>query len=84
VGPDVDRTEQTATLDVGATLVLYTDGLVETREDSLTDGLERLAALAENRSSASEDELVDLLLADVEGAEHRKDDVAILVARMVG
>jgi serine phosphatase RsbU (regulator of sigma subunit) len=84
VGPDVDRTEQTATLDVGATLVLYTDGLVETREDSLTDGLERLAALAENRSSASEDELVDLLLADVEAAEQRKDDVAILVARMVG
>jgi serine phosphatase RsbU (regulator of sigma subunit) len=84
VGPDVDRTEQTATLDVGATLVLYTDGLVETREDSLTDGLERLAALAENRASASPDELVDLLLADVEAAEQRKDDVAILVARMVG
>jgi serine phosphatase RsbU (regulator of sigma subunit) len=84
VGPDVDRTERTATLDIGTTLVLYTDGLVETREDSLTIGLDRLAALAESRSSASPEVLVDQLLADVEAAEQRKDDVAILVARVVG
>jgi serine phosphatase RsbU (regulator of sigma subunit) len=84
VGPDVDRTERTATLDIGTTLVLYTDGLVETREDSLTIGLDRLAALAESRSSASLEVLVDQLLADVEAAEQRKDDVAILVARVVG
>jgi serine phosphatase RsbU (regulator of sigma subunit) len=84
VGPDVDRTERAATLDIGTTVVLYTDGLVETREDSLTRGLDRLAALAESRSSVSPEVLVDLLLADVEAAEHRKDDVAILVARVVG
>jgi serine phosphatase RsbU (regulator of sigma subunit) len=84
VGPDVDRTERTATLDVGTTLVLYTDGLVETRVDSLTNGLDRLAALAQRQASASPDDLVDLLLTDVEAAEQRKDDIAILVARVVG
>ncbi len=84
VGPDVDRTERAVNLDVGATLVLYTDGLVETRHDSLADGLDRLAALAQRRSPASPDDLVDVLLADVVAAEHRKDDVAILVARVVG
>jgi serine/threonine-protein kinase RsbW len=71
------------TLDVGTTLVLYTDGLVETRETSLTEGLDRLAALAERQSSDSPDELVDVLLADLLAAEHRKDDVAILVARVL-
>jgi serine phosphatase RsbU (regulator of sigma subunit) len=84
VGPDVDRTERAATLDIGTTVVLYTDGLVETREDSLTLGLDRLAALAESRPSVSPEVLVDLLLADVEAAEQRKDDVAILVTRVVG
>lgn len=84
VGPDVNRTERVVTLDVGATLVLYTDGLVETRESSLTTGLDRLAALAQNRSSEPPETLVDLLLADVLAAEQRKDDVAILVARVVG
>jgi serine phosphatase RsbU (regulator of sigma subunit) len=84
VGADVDRTEREVTLDVGATLVLYTDGLVETRESSLTEGLDRLAALADRQSSDSPDELVDTLLADLLAAEHRKDDVAILVARVVG
>ena len=42
-----------------------------------------LAVLAEEGSSASPDELVDLLLADVLAAEQRKDDVAILVARVI-
>jgi serine phosphatase RsbU (regulator of sigma subunit) len=84
VGPEVDRTERGATLDVGSTLVLYTDGLVETRRDSLTNGLDRLAALARTRAAATPDDLVDLLLADVEAAEQRKDDVAILVARVLG
>jgi serine phosphatase RsbU (regulator of sigma subunit) len=83
VGPDVDRTERRATLDVGTTLVLYTDGLVETRDASLATGMDRLATLAESRPSASPDDLVDLLLADVQAAEQRKDDVAILVARVV-
>ena len=84
VGPDVDRTEREVALDVGATIVLYTDGLVETRESSLTEGLDRLAALAGRHSSASPDELVDVLLTDLLPAEHRKDDVAILVATVVG
>jgi serine phosphatase RsbU (regulator of sigma subunit) len=83
VGPDVGRTEREVTLDVGATLVLYTDGLVETRESSLTEGMDRLAALAERQSSDSPDGLVDALLADLRAAEHRKDDVAILIARVV-
>src|SRR2546423_4778541 len=43
VGPEIVRTEREETLDVGATLELSTDGLAETRESSLTDGLDRLA-----------------------------------------
>jgi serine phosphatase RsbU (regulator of sigma subunit) len=83
IGADVDRTERAVSLEVGATLVLYTDGLVETRESSLTEGLDRLAALAAGSSAGSPEELVDLLLADALAAEQRKDDVAVLVARVV-
>jgi serine phosphatase RsbU (regulator of sigma subunit) len=83
VGADVNRTERQVSLEVGSTLVLYTDGLVETRRHNLTDRMDRLLALSENQHLGSPNELIDILLADVLAAEVRKDDVAILVARVV-
>jgi serine phosphatase RsbU (regulator of sigma subunit) len=83
VGPDIDRTERQVALEVGSTLVLYTDGLVETRQHNLTDGMDRLLALSAKQHLGSPSELIDILLAEVLAAEVRKDDVAILVARVV-
>lgn len=83
VGPHVDRSEREVAFEVGATVVLYTDGLVETRRHNLTDGLDRLVALAERHRDESPDDLIDILLADVVAAEVRKDDVAVLAARVV-
>jgi hypothetical protein len=45
--------------------------------------MDRLLALSENQHVGSPSELIDILLADVLAAEVRKDDVAILVARVV-
>ncbi|HEX6499490.1 MAG TPA: SpoIIE family protein phosphatase [Micromonosporaceae bacterium] len=62
----------------GATLALFTDGLVERREESLDDGLERLARSA----TTVEDRLADFcsrLLAE-HGSVH-DDDVALVVVR---
>ena len=42
--PDTDRQQSTLTLAPGATLLLYTDGLVESRTQSLQPGLDRLSA----------------------------------------
>jgi serine/threonine-protein kinase RsbW len=68
-------------LPVGATLVFYTDGLVESRTADLDVGLARLrtvAAAATEGGPADPDELCDRLLAALTGPR-RADDVALLV-----
>ncbi|WP_416981845.1 SpoIIE family protein phosphatase [Streptomyces sp. T028] len=63
----------------GSLLVLYTDGLVESREQDLDEGTVRLRrALA--RPAASLDEVCDALLASVP-PEDPGDDIALLLAR---
>jgi serine phosphatase RsbU (regulator of sigma subunit)/anti-sigma regulatory factor (Ser/Thr protein kinase) len=74
-------TEATARIESGATLVLYTDGIVERRDRWIDEGLELL--LAEARAAAGHDpeplldRLTRTLLADGEG----DDDVALLALR---
>jgi integral membrane sensor domain MASE1/GAF domain-containing protein/anti-sigma regulatory factor (Ser/Thr protein kinase) len=70
----------TATLPLGSTLVLYTDGLVERRREVLDTGLDRLAALAPLIAATPVGDLADTLL-DAMIAGTREDDVAVLVAR---
>jgi light-regulated signal transduction histidine kinase (bacteriophytochrome) len=81
VDPTVDRPEQTAVLTNGSTLLLYTDGLVERRDQVFDVGVELLgAALADLRERPVEelsDELLTRLLPD--GAE---DDVALVAVRL--
>ncbi|MFJ4844607.1 SpoIIE family protein phosphatase [Streptomyces sp. NPDC088733] len=72
---------ETVQLDVpeGSLLALYTDGLVESAEDGLEVGLERLRkALSEPVDSAEDacDHVLDLLVGDAP-----RDDVALVVAR---
>jgi anti-sigma regulatory factor (Ser/Thr protein kinase) len=63
----------------GSLLALYTDGLIESRDRDLDDGLSRLGqALA--RPAATLDVLCDRVLADVL-PQQPTDDVALLVAR---
>jgi PAS domain S-box-containing protein len=64
-----------------ATLVLYTDGIVEQRDRILDEGLERLARTAARRPDASPDEVCDALIRDVLADRPRFDDVCLLVAR---
>jgi serine phosphatase RsbU (regulator of sigma subunit) len=66
----------------GSTVVLYTDGLVERRDESIDVGLERLAeAAARAGSGRSPDRLCDALLRDVHDGRH-DDDVCIVAARV--
>jgi serine phosphatase RsbU (regulator of sigma subunit) len=72
--------EEFFTLDPEATLVLFTDGLVETRGNSLDDGFDRLAAsLSEGPDSAVE--LCNHLIREMQRGRVQEDDVAILVIR---
>ena len=73
------QAEASETLDPGATLVLYTDGLVERRGVSLEDGLARLAHEAADAGSDAES-IGERLLLEFLG-EEVEDDVALLVLR---
>ncbi|UWE07413.1 PP2C family protein-serine/threonine phosphatase [Actinacidiphila bryophytorum] len=64
----------------GDTLVLFTDGLVERRDEDIDVSLARLAALRVPPGAAPQD-LLDLILTHV-AASRAEDDVAILAARL--
>ncbi len=78
---DGARSSATATLEPGATLVLYTDGLVESRSSDLRTGFARLLAAASEVPETLE-ELVDHLLRVVPDPSH-DDDIAVLGVRLV-
>ncbi len=66
----------------GALLALYTDGLVESRDQSLDDGLLRLRQALTDADRPLED-ICDRVLAG-NGAPQGDDDVALLLARVQG
>ncbi|MGY1737254.1 SpoIIE family protein phosphatase [Geodermatophilus sp. SYSU D00684] len=77
------RPEGALTLSPGATLVLYTDGLVERRGATLDDGLERLAAAATARRYAALPALVDGVLGELVDGDGGTDDVAVVAVRLL-
>jgi PAS domain S-box-containing protein len=79
------RHEHRVRLEAGATLLLYSDGLVEDRARSLDAGLAQLAAVAATQVAHAEVEpacgaVVDALVGPTGGA----DDVALLLLRWAG
>jgi anti-sigma regulatory factor (Ser/Thr protein kinase)/putative methionine-R-sulfoxide reductase with GAF domain len=70
--------EVQVTLPPGSAIVLYTDGLIEKRNEALTVGIERVRAAA--RPALSADALCARIIADVV-EEQTDDDVAIVALR---
>lgn len=66
----------------GALLALYTDGLVESREHPLDEGLEAFRAAFDDAGRPLED-VCDHILATLNTA-HGEDDIALLMARVQG
>ncbi|HUN36886.1 MAG TPA: SpoIIE family protein phosphatase [Trebonia sp.] len=67
-------------LQAGSTLVLYTDGLIESRDNDPEDGQDRLRQALGRKEESSLEEACDHLLADML-PERFGDDVALLMAR---
>ncbi|SNS61025.1 PAS domain S-box-containing protein [Geodermatophilus pulveris] len=81
VDHEVERQESVVTLDRGATVLLFTDGLVERRDADLDAGLVRLReALADVVHLPLEDLLDEVLERLVDGRP--EDDVALVAVRL--
>jgi anti-anti-sigma factor len=77
------RADATTTLPVGATLLLYTDGLIERRDAILDDGLRRLAAVAESCHGLPLPALVDRVLDELGHGAGAGDDIAVVALRIL-
>lgn len=64
-----------------AIVVLYTDGLIERRHESLDTGLARLSDAVCARVHAPVEELCDEVLDELVGVSARRDDVALVAYR---
>lgn len=75
------RPETSVTMPPRATLLLYTDGLVERRRESIDDGIARATGVVgENRATAL-DELADVIMSRLTPVNGYDDDVALLLYR---
>ncbi len=81
IDPATPRSERSITLGRGATVFLYTDGLVERRGQSLDEGLAKLQSVLSTFSGRPVDELCDAVLEAMFDGE-REDDVAIAAVRL--
>ncbi len=81
VDPATPRRESVVTRERGAVVLLYTDGLVERRDEDLDHGLARLQELLAGLVGRDLDELVDEVLARMLPATP-DDDVALIAVRL--
>lgn len=87
---DAEFAERRFAVPEDAVLVLYTDGLIETRTATIDEGVDRLCALLTRTAwpGASLERLCDGLIGAlsprVSGGEGPEDDIALVVARLGG
>ena len=72
----------TARLEPDECLMLYTDGLVERREEGLGDSLERLATTVAGLARASLPAFMRAVVDSLSTPEGQRDDIAVLLARL--
>ncbi|MFI8826189.1 SpoIIE family protein phosphatase [Streptomyces sp. NPDC053431] len=80
-GTQVDRGRDSVHLPPGSTLLLYTDGLVESRADGIEPGLARLRRHAAALAHHSLGVVCERLIEDVRPSDN-DDDVALLAVRV--
>ena len=81
VRPGWSRPKRSVTMPAGATLLLYTDGLVERRRIPLEDGISRAAAVVQDGRASTLDDLADQIMSRLAPSGGYQDDVALLLYR---
>lgn len=79
LGP-FEYTERTYTLPRGASVVAFTDGLIEPRHSTIIDGENKLRSLLAEATASSASKLANTLMDGMTGRDP-DDDVAVLVVR---
>ncbi|TFV64042.1 UNVERIFIED_ORG: GAF domain-containing protein [Bacillus sp. AZ43] len=83
VAPECERADHVTDLEPGATLLLYTDGLVERRDRDIDEGTAALLAVLREIAHLPLEELCDRLLERLFLSD-AQDDVAVLAVRLSG
>jgi PAS domain S-box-containing protein len=81
---DQPRPQSSRPLAPGATLMLYTDGLVERRDESIDEQIDRAAAVVADTVGLPVEEVADAVLSRLAPASGYDDDVAFVVYRRPG
>ncbi|WUI26013.1 SpoIIE family protein phosphatase [Mycobacterium sp. NBC_00419] len=81
IRPQPERPQAKVTVPAQATLLLYTDGLVERRRRSLDDGIISAAELIRDDNALDLDSLADQVMSKLAPAGGYQDDVALLLYR---
>jgi serine phosphatase RsbU (regulator of sigma subunit)/CHASE3 domain sensor protein len=76
------RRNTTVAFPVGSVVVLYTDGLVERRNELIDVGIQRLIDRLRDMVDPAVDELCDRVIERLVSIEHQDDDVAMIAARL--
>ncbi len=77
--PDVSRRDHTTVLEPGSTVLLYTDGLVERRDESLGHSLDQLRRAVRYLGTLPLEDMCDAVLGLLDGVV--EDDIALLAVR---
>jgi PAS domain S-box-containing protein len=78
---DDPRPQESVVLAPGATLMLFTDGLVERRSESIDDGIARVAKVLTQTVNSPVDAVAEQVLRELAPEGGYDDDVAIVVCR---
>ncbi|WP_432503480.1 SpoIIE family protein phosphatase [Kineococcus arenarius] len=81
IAPHLPRRDGHVRLDRGSTLLLFTDGLVERRDQDIDEGLARLREVVAELAHADLDDLCDAILEQLLPPEP-EDDVALVAVRL--
>jgi len=81
--PDpLPRPQASTSFTDGATVVLYTDGLIERRGEDIDTGLDRLAASLVRNTKADPETLADAVLHELLPPSGATDDTALIIVRL--
>jgi serine phosphatase RsbU (regulator of sigma subunit) len=80
-GPDEETRSAELEFATDDTVVMYTDGLIERRGETIDDGMHRLLEAVEKARDLPPQAVCDWLLEKLTSGEDPEDDIALLVVR---